>query len=44
MSDNSIQIVLKFEELINGRNAEAIAAFYDSRRRIPRLTRQQHSR
>jgi ketosteroid isomerase-like protein len=26
-SDNSIQVVLKFEELINGRNAEAIAAF-----------------
>ncbi len=28
MSNNSpIQVVLKFEELINGRNAEAIAAF-----------------
>lgn len=25
--DNSIQVVLQFEELINGRNAEAIAAF-----------------
>ena len=26
-SDSPIQVVLKFEELINGRNAEAIAAF-----------------
>jgi ketosteroid isomerase-like protein len=26
-SDNSIQVVLQFEKLINGRNAEAIAAF-----------------
>jgi ketosteroid isomerase-like protein len=26
-SDNPIQVVLKFEEPINGRNAEAIAAF-----------------
>ena len=25
-TDNSVQVVLKFEELINGRNADAIAA------------------